>query len=147
MHNPLRKLSLLAATAATAIAPGLAAAQSDGSGGTFALELNNATAVESGCRLTYVATNGTGIDLEEVAYEVAVFDAEGKVNRLLILEFGRLTDGKTKVVQFDLADTGCENISRLLVNAVSECTAADGSSPDCLGMLETSARGGIAFDM
>lgn len=149
MHNPLRTLSLSAAIACAALAPGAAAAQSDAAGGAggFLLELNNTQPQGQGCRLTYVATNETGTDIEEIGYEVAVFDTEGVVDRLLILEFGRLSDGRTKVVQFDLAETSCDGISRLLVNDVAACSAADGSEPDCLAMLETSARGDIAFDM
>lgn len=149
MYNPLRTLSLSAAILGAALAPGAALAQSDaaGGGGSFMLELNNAQTEGQGCRLTYVATNETGMDIEEIGYEVAVFDTDGVVDRLLILEFGRLSDGRTKVVQFDLANASCEGISRLLVNGVSACTAADGSEPDCLGMLDTSARGAIGFDM
>lgn len=149
MHNPLRTLSLSAAIACAALAPGAAMAQSDaaGDGGSFRLELNNAQSEGQGCRLTYVATNQSGMDIEEIGYEVAVFDTDGVVDRLLILEFGSLSDGRTKVVQFDLAEASCDGISRLLVNGVAACTAADGTEPDCLGMLETSARGAIAFDM
>jgi len=51
------------------------------------------------------------------------------------------------VVQFDLTEAGCEGISRLLVNGVAACTAADGAEPDCLGMLRTEARGAIADHM
>jgi hypothetical protein len=147
MHNPLRTLSLSAAILCAALAPGAALAQSDAGGGSFMLELNNAQTEGQGCRLTYVATNETGMDIEEIGYEVAVFDTEGVVDRLLILEFGRLSDGRTKVVQFDLADASCDGISRLLVNGVAACTAADGSEPDCMDMLDTSTRGAIAFDM
>ncbi len=115
--------------------------------GPFTLELNNTGDIEQSCRLTYVATNDMGIDLSEASYEVAVFDAEGLVERLLILQFGALEDGRTKVVQFDLAEMACANISRLLVNSVAECTGADGSSPDCLGALETTSRSDINFGL
>ncbi|MEM9247083.1 MAG: hypothetical protein AAGB05_00150 [Pseudomonadota bacterium] len=115
--------------------------------GPFTLELNNTADVEQSCRLTYVATNGMGIDLSEASYEVAVFDSDGLVERLLILQFGALADGRTKVVQFDLADTACSGISRLLVNSVSECAAADGSAPDCLDALETTSRSDINFGL
>lgn len=113
--------------------------------GNFSLELNNAQSVETGCRLTYLATNNMGTELTSTSYEVAVFDGEGVVNRLLILEFGRLQSDKRKVVQFDLADTSCDNISLLLVNNVAECTAADGSEPDCLAALQTTSRASIEF--
>lgn len=133
----------LGAVLTTALGPLPAIAQD--ATGAFNLELNNAQSVDTGCRLTYVATNTMGTELSAVSYEVAVFDGTGVVNRLLILEFGRLQNDKRKVVQFDLADTSCDNISLLLVNNVSECTAADGSTPDCLGALVTGTRASIEF--
>ena len=144
MQKALSALSLSAALAGATLVAAPAVAQD---GGAFRLELNNTSAVETGCRLTYVATNAMGMDLSEASYEVAVFDGAGLVQRLLILQFGALTDGRTKVVQFDLADTSCDDISRLLVNSVSECTAADGSEPDCLGALETTSRSEIEFGL
>lgn len=140
MTKKLSALALSAATALTLSAPGAFAQD-----GTFGLELNNARDVESSCRLTYVATNNTGSELEETSYEVAVFDAQGGVSRLLILEFGRLQKGKTKVVQFDLSGESCANISRLLVNNVDKCVTSDGTQPDCMGGLVTSSRSDIDF--
>ncbi|QDC11555.1 hypothetical protein FHY55_07950 [Oceanicola sp. D3] len=115
--------------------------------GNFGLELNAARDVGEGCRLTYVATNNTGEGLEKASYEVAVFDQDGVVSRLLILEFGQLQADKTKVVQFDLSDMACSDISRLLVNSVSECVGAEGTSPDCMEGLTTSSRAEIQFGL
>lgn len=114
---------------------------------TFSLDLNNAADTDQGgCRLTYVATNGTGQALNAVSYQVAVFDAQGIVTDLLVLEFGNLIEGKTKVVQFDLAGRGCADISRITVNEVAECTLSDGSTGDfCMTGLETASRGAIQF--
>ncbi|MBM7068846.1 hypothetical protein IU397_14755 [Actibacterium sp. 188UL27-1] len=139
----LRTLSSLALGGITAAALSMAPVYAQG--GNFALDLNNARDVGAGCRLTYVATNNTGVALEKTSYEVAVFDQEGVVSRLLILEFGQLQDGKTKVVQFDLAEQPCADISRLLVNSVAECTASDGTTPNCMDGLVTSSRGDIQF--
>lgn len=114
----------------------------------FSLELNNAAETSAGgCRLTYVATNTTGAELAQTAYEVAVFNADGVVSRILVLEFGALTDGKTKVVQFDLADQGCTDISRIVVNDVAACTLADGSGEGdfCISGLVTASRAAIQF--
>lgn len=113
----------------------------------FLLDLNNVADTEQGgCRLTYVASNGTGQALNAVSYQVAVFDAQGIVTDLVVLEFGSLIEGKTKVVQFDLAARGCADISRITVNEVAECTLADGTTGDfCLTSLETGSRGAIQF--
>jgi hypothetical protein len=142
-----KTLTALALSALTALAaPGVATAQE--AGGSFALELNNAATVEGNCRVTYVATNELGTDLEAMTLEIAVFDGEGTVtDTRILLDFGAMAAGKTKAIAFDLAETGCEDISRLLINDVAECTAADGSEPDCLAALETSSRADIDFGL
>ncbi len=142
-----KTLSSLALSALIAFgAPGAALAQEGG--GSFTLELNNATTVEAGCRVTYVATNSLGTDLEEMTLELAVFDGEGTVtDTRILLDFGAISAGKTKAIAFDLAETTCEDISRLLINDVAECTADDGSQPDCLEALRTSSRAGIEFGL
>ena len=114
---------------------------------TFSLDLNTVADTEQGgCRLTYVASNRTGQALNAVSYQVAVFDAQGIVTDLLVLEFGSLIEGKTKVVQFDLAGRGCADISRITVNEVAECSLTDGTAGDfCMTGLETASRGAIQF--
>lgn len=123
-------------TAGLGLMPQGAQAQS----GNFELELNTATDVGAGCRLTYVATNNTGIALEKTSYEVVVFDGTGGVSRILVLEFGQLPVSKTRVVQFDLTDQSCSNISRILVNNAVECSSAEGSHDVCLSALIASSR-------
>jgi len=146
-----KTLTALALSALAAAAPGAALAQQEAQppgGGSFTLELNNAATVEANCRVTYVATNGMGTDLDSMTLEMAVFDAAGTVtDTRILLDFGAMAAGKTKAIAFDLAETTCEDISRLLVNDVAECTAADGSEPDCLAALETSSRAEIDFGL
>jgi len=143
----MRNILTAIAAAATVILPSGPAAAQDAGTGALTLELNRAATVETGCRLTYVATNGTGSDLEAASYEVAVFDGAGVVDRLLILEFGDLADGRTKVMQFDMTEAACEDVSRVLINTVSECRAVDGTQADCLARLETTTRTDIAFGL
>ena len=114
----------------------------------FTLELNAAAETDTGsCRLTYVASNQTDTALDRTAYEVAVFDAQGVVTRLLVLEFGALVEGKTKILQFDLASTACSAISRIVVNDVAACTVAGSgdTSGVCMAGLAASSRTAIQF--
>lgn len=131
----IRLLSLAAAAALSAGA-GTALAQT----GSVELELNTAQDIQGGCRLTYVATNATPVGLEKVSYEVAVFNLEGIVTRLLVLEFGWLPSGKTRVVQFDLPEQGCADISRISVNGAVECVAAGGEQTVCRDNAVLSTR-------
>lgn len=131
----------VAALSAASVMSGAALAQS----GNFALELNNASDTTNGCRLTYVATNNTGTALTETSYEVAIFDGDGRVSRLLVLEFGALPLGKTKVVQFDLAEQACTDISRIIVNNIADCKSAEGDHDFCITGLVTNSRNDIQF--
>ncbi len=111
----------------------------------FSLELNSARDNENGCRLTYVAKNKTGTKLDKTSYEVVVFDKDGGVSQFLILEFGKLPINKTKVVQFELNGQKCANISRLLINDVSDCEAGGKAVQICLDALKTKSRTSIDF--
>lgn len=115
----------------------------------LALELNNATDVEGACRLTYVATNETGVALEGLSYEIVLYDTDGIVpdDGFLLFEFGQMPEGKTKVVQFILEDRTCAGISRILVNDVAECRSQAGEHDFCLEGLSVTSRNEIAFTL
>ncbi|QPC92523.1 hypothetical protein [Mesorhizobium sp. INR15] len=109
------------------------------------LELNDAQASDKGCRLTFVVNNNLGADLSKAAFEIALFNEAGVVDRLTVLDFKELTAGKTKVTRFDLAGTDCTRISRVLINSATEC-AGTGVEPNaCMNKLKTDTKTGIAF--
>lgn len=126
------------------LAPGASAQTADGALG---IELNSASDQEGTCRLTYVVTNGTTTDLTQASWEVAVHDAGGIVTRLWVLDFGSLPQGRTRVVQFDLADQPCEGLSRISVNDVADCQSAAGAQEICGQAQSLSSRvEAIAFN-
>jgi hypothetical protein len=111
------------------------------------LELNGAEPSDKGCRLTFVVNNNLGAELTKAAFEIALFNDAGVVDRLTVLDFKELPAGKTKVTRFDLAGTDCAKISRILVNHATEC-AGEGVEPAaCLRKLKTAAKTDIAFGM
>ena len=112
----------------------------------LAIELTKTSDAGPGCRLTFVATNGTGVALDKASYEIAVFDARKQVAKLLIFEFGRLPIGKTRVVEFEFADLGCKDISRVLVNTSPECVSGGQDTQICLDNLRTGSLSEIQFD-
>ncbi len=113
--------------------------------GNLALELNTATDVDNGCRLTYVVNNNVGTPLLKTSYEVVVFNKEGKVSRFLVLDFGQLPVGKTRVFRFDVAQQKCGDISRLLINDIDQCETEAGKSDTCLSQLKSESRTEIDF--
>lgn len=115
--------------------------------GRLLLELNNTQDTPAGtCQLTLVAENATGQALERAAWQVAIFDRDGVVRALPVLDFGALVPDKTRVAVFELPGRPCGEIARIVVNDVAECRVGGQQQPDlCLGQLSTSARGAIAF--
>lgn len=109
------------------------------------LELNGAEPSDKGCRLTFVINNALGAELSKAAFEIALFNEAGVVDRLTVLDFKELPAGKTKVTRFDLPRTDCGKISRVLVNHATQCVGPGIEPAACLRDLKTNTKAGIAF--
>ncbi|MBZ9745273.1 hypothetical protein LB516_08445 [Mesorhizobium sp. CO1-1-7] len=109
------------------------------------LELNAAQPFDKGCRLTFLISNNLGADLTKAAFEIALFNKAGIVDRLTVLDFKDLPHGKTKVTRFDLAGTDCTKVSRVLVNSGTDCAGTGVEPTACMRKLKTDTRTGIAF--
>lgn len=106
----------------------------------FLLELNAAQTSEKGCRVTFLATNSLGGDLEKASVEMALFNGTGAIERIVTLDFKGLTEGKTKVLQFELANLDCADLGRVLINDITACEGTGLSGDACLAGLVPSAR-------
>jgi hypothetical protein len=111
----------------------------------LSLELNGAQPSDKGCRLTFVVTNTLGAELAKAAFEIALFDDSGVVDRLTVLDFKDLPAGKTKVTRFDLAGADCAKIGRVLINTATECAGPAVETGACMRHLKTSTKTGIPF--
>jgi len=100
------------------------------------LELNRVDAMEGACRLTFMAENTLGSDLDALSLETVLIDRDGQVNRLTLFDFGALPDGIPRVRQFDIPGLGCDALGRVLINGVSQCGPAEG----CADSLEFRTR-------
>ncbi|TWH01209.1 hypothetical protein L598_000100001900 [Mesorhizobium sp. J18] len=141
-HSVIRSLALaLAFAGAGATSAQEAAAPSSA----LKLDLNAVEPSNGGCRMTFVVENAVGKEITKAAYEIALFDKEGRVSRLMVLDFQALPAGKTKVKQFDLKGADCGNVGRVLINDATACEG-DGIEPAaCIRQLETSAKSGVQF--
>jgi hypothetical protein len=145
MASLTASLRLLTSVLAMPLVVGPAWAQESAPVPALTLEHNGAQPSEKGCRLTFVVNNALGADLSKAAFEIALFNEAGVVDRLTVLDFKDLPAGKTKVTRFDLAGTDCAKISRVLINSATEC-AGTGIEPDaCIRGLKTETKTGIAF--
>jgi hypothetical protein len=122
-----------------------AGAQEAGENPALLLELNGAQPSDKGCRLTFVVTNNLGAELAKAAFEIALFNDAGVVDRLTVLVFNELPAGKTKVARFDLAGVDCTKISRVLINHATECTGAGIEPKACLAQLKPETKSTIVF--
>ncbi|WEK06464.1 MAG: hypothetical protein P0Y65_09555 [Candidatus Devosia phytovorans] len=111
----------------------------------FTLELNALHPAAAGCRVTFLATNELGSQLDRASVEMALFDSAGTIDRIVTLDFRALSQGKTKVLQFELAGLDCDNVGRVLINDITACEGPDLVATACLAGLVTTTRSDIAF--
>lgn len=135
--------ALAAAAISIAVAP--VRAQEVPPSPALVLELNAAQPSEKGCRFTFVVNNGLGVEISKAAFEIALFNEAGVVDRLTVLDFKDLPAGKTKVTRFDLPGTDCGKVSRVLVNQATDCAGPGVDPSACLKSLRTGSKSGIAF--
>jgi hypothetical protein len=109
------------------------------------VELNALQPTDKGCRFTFVVTNALGGTLGSAAFELVLFDKAGMVDRLTIVDFKDLPDGKTKVRQFDFSGVDCATVGRVLINDATQCVG-DGIDPKaCIAGIKTETRTDIQF--
>ncbi|MFD2056860.1 hypothetical protein ACFSQT_28405 [Mesorhizobium calcicola] len=145
MTRLMTSLRLLTSTLTMSLAMVPASAEQSAPVPALALELNGAQASDKGCRLTFVVNNNLGADLSKAAFEIALFNEAGVVDRLTVLDFKELPAGKTKVTRFDLAGADCAKVSRVLINSATECTGTGVEPNACMRKLKMDTKTGIAF--
>lgn len=141
----LPKFCIMAAAFLAAASPVSAQEAAKEPAPSLILELNGAQPSDKGCRLTFVVTNNLGAELTKAAFEIALFNEAGVVDRLTVLDFNELPAGKTKVARFDLSGTDCTKISRVLVNHATECSGASIDPKACLSQLKPETKSTIVF--
>lgn len=120
--------------------------QSTETDGRLTLELNSIeTQDNQSCRMTFVAHNALDAGLDAAGFEVVLFDGNGLVNRMTVFDFGALTSGKTLVKRFDVPETDCASLSRILVNGVVRCEGSGIDAGQCSSALQTRNKTEITF--
>jgi hypothetical protein len=109
-------------------------------GPALTLELNAVAEQDSGCRITFVATNTLTADIAGLVVEAVIFTPEGLVDRLALLDFQTLPQTRPRVRQFDLPGLACDRIGQVLINAVGTCTGEGLTQQSCAQALHLSSR-------
>ena len=149
MRHPLRRTALACSTLALAT---IALAQEPPGGPAqpaapgIRVELNKLEAAGNACRGYFVITNGAPDSLKDLRLDVFLFDKAGIVLRRVGLTFTDVRAERSKVVLFDIPDTACGDVGRLVVNDVLACNGSAGTPlAGCPNLITTSTRAGAAF--
>ncbi|WP_420407551.1 hypothetical protein [Hoeflea sp.] len=140
MSSKAKRACLALAMVAGFLSSGHGASAQDQQSGNIGIELNRLEQNGEACRLTFVVGNGLGSDLSGSGFEMVVFDANGLVRLMTVFDFGALPAGKTVVKRFELPDTGCESVSRILVNSAARCSGPGVDASQCAAALTTTNR-------
>jgi|GEM_PF-453786 len=146
--GPVPALLLLAGIGLTSPAPVLADDDvvDNGDGGEITVELNRLEDVEKACRLSFVFTNTLPVAVEGLAIEAVLFDANGQVDRFLLLKARPLAPAKTRVQQFDVGQATCPEIGSVLLNDVTACAGDGLDAAACLDAVRPTSRADVPFD-
>ncbi|MFN0263379.1 hypothetical protein ACKTEK_05805 [Tepidamorphus sp. 3E244] len=127
--------------ASLAISASIVGAQAQ-EAGRIGIELNQSQQNEDACRLSFLMTNETGTDLEALTMQVVIFGTDERIRQVVSLSAGAMPDKKLRVRQFDLPQTQCGEIGRILLNEYSACkgAGADINPASCLAATEVSSR-------
>ena len=110
------------------------------------VELNALAPSERGCLFTFVAGNAMAQSLNKVSFEFVVFNEKGTVERMVVLDFRDLPQGKTKVRQFDLPGTKCDSVKRLLINDAPVCEGEGVTDGACMAGIVTRSNTAATFE-
>ncbi len=109
-------------------------------GRNLSVELNTARAVDGGCELSFLAFHGHSRDIGLAVFEAVIFDADGQVERLTLLDFGALPAGRPRVRQFVLREAQCDRIGKILINGATDCDGGGLENDACTKDLELRSR-------
>lgn len=137
MHS-LRHGSTAAIMAAAFYGSPLAAQEP--STGHISIELNALEPVEDACRISFVIRNGHETDIEKAVYEAVLFDSQGRVDRLTLVDFGSLPADKPRVRQFVVPGIGCTTLGRILINGAETCSGEGVEAALCTTDLQLTSR-------
>ncbi len=128
--------------AAAAVIP--AYAQDAAPAANLDVELNALTPSQKGCMMTFVALNKLPAPINKVSFELAFFNDKNAVDRITVLDFKDLPQGKKRVRQFDMPNVKCETVTRVLINDTPVCDGP--AAGECMKGLVTRSQISVPFE-
>jgi len=80
------------------------------------VELNALAPSQKGCMMTFVAENNLQTPINKISFELAFFNDKNAVDRITVLDFRDLPQGKKRVRQLDMPNVKCESVTRIPIN-------------------------------
>ncbi|QBY02780.1 hypothetical protein E2K80_12745 [Rhodophyticola sp. CCM32] len=109
----------------------------------LSVELNVLEQIAEVCRLTMLAENRLGHDLDNLVLETVLITNDGLVDRLTLFDFQSLPQGRPRVRQFDLPALTCADLGQVLINGVQNCTGDGLDETACEDALRLSSRSDV----
>ncbi len=138
LRAPARRFRWLALGALFSI-PGAALAE------IVKVEINKIEQRDSGCLFYLVSGNESATNFQELMLDMVLFDSEDLILRRIAINLAPMSAGKTNVKMFEIADTQCTTISKVLVNEILECRDDTGQIEGCLDLLSPGSRTAISL--
>ncbi|MBY5334438.1 hypothetical protein HFO99_10900 [Rhizobium leguminosarum] len=108
------------------------------------VELNALAPSQKGCMMTFVAENNLQAPINKISFELAFFNDRNAVDRITVLDFRDLPQGKKRVRQFDMPNVKCETVTRIIINDTPVC---DGPAVgECMKGLVTRSQISVPFE-
>ena len=107
---------------------------------TIFLELNAQKQVGTACLISFLMKNGLTKNIDELVFELVVFDENQQVSSFLLIKTGELPAQKSRVKRYKLQGVSCQKLSRLLINDIKHCKGDDLSPKFCLQKLTLNSR-------
>ena len=142
----MRLRSLIAGAALVLAGNTPALAQQTELQGSIFVELNRLESIEGACRVYFLIENQTEVLLRTFQLDVYIFDQDGVIARRLAFDTPQMPSGSPRVRVLDLADIGCPNIGRMLLNGALLCEDETGERDDCESAISVRSRAEAPFD-
>jgi len=108
------------------------------------VELNGLAPSQKGCMMTFVALNNLAAPISKISFELAFFNDKNAVDRVTVLDFRDLPQGKKRVRQFDMPNVKCETVTRVLINDTPVCDGP--ATGECMKGLVTRSQISVPFE-
>jgi hypothetical protein len=109
------------------------------------LQLNKLEDVSPNCRAYLFLENGTSAAFSSFTLDLVTFSKDGVISQRMAVELAPIGPKKNIVSLFDIPDTSCSEVVRMLLNGITSCQTATGDRQDCVDLVELSSLAKAEF--